>query len=88
MAMKRITRKIKPPTVARITTTWFAEDDLAVVAPRGDSTSDGDGGAIWITVAGEGAGRRLAFGGHAGPDRPGGLGPVGWAPGAGWRGPA
>lgn len=56
MAMKRITRKVKPPTVARITTTWIPEDDLVVVAPEGDSTRIGDGGAIWITVAGEGAG--------------------------------
>jgi len=45
---------IKPPIVARITTTRLPEDDLVVVAPEGEGTRAGDEGAIWITVAGEG----------------------------------
>lgn len=59
MAIKKIARKVKPPTVARITTTRLPDDDLAVVVPEGKGTGVGDGGVIWITVGGEGAGRGL-----------------------------
>ena len=46
---------IKPPIVARITTSRLPDEDvLVVVAPEGEGTRVGDEGAIWITVAGEG----------------------------------
>lgn len=71
--MKKIARKVKPPTVARITTTRLPDDDLAVVVPEGKGTGLGDGGVIWIDggviwidggviwIGGEGAGCGLTL---------------------------